>query len=169
MKWFKYTIDYEYGNAELWAKQRQDDPLATFYSIASECFGIRKSIGKTELLNEELLEVGDKITSPKMTGDQIMKNGMGDFTATMLTTMTNAAHDYDITPDQLNQLEFMLTHSGGDFAAFTADKDPEGNYWKIINEWGKICSCKKPGTAQLSCEVHHFWTKNHAKVCKESH
>lgn len=169
MKWFKYTIDYEYGNAELWTKQRQDNPLDTFYGLASECFGIRKSIGKTELLDEELLEIGDKVTSPKQTGEQVMKNGAGDYTATMLTAMVNTANDYELTQEQLNKLEFILTHSGGDFIGFTADKDREGNYWKLINEHGNVCTCKKYGTEELSCENHHFWVKNHDKVCKESH
>lgn len=169
MKWFRYKIDYEYGNAELWTKERQEDPLGTFYSIASECFGIRKSIGETKLLDEELLEVGDGISSPKSTDDQIMKMGGGDLGNTMLHAMINQSHDYEISPEQLEKLAYILTHSGGDLAGFTEDKDPEGNYWKLLNEWGEVCSCKKYGVAQLSCEVHHFWTKDHEKVCKEKH
>ena len=43
----KYVIDYEYGIAELYT------PLnwrGRFYELASQCFGIRKSIGKVELI-----------------------------------------------------------------------------------------------------------------------
>ena len=169
MKWFRYKIDYEYGTAEMWTKDRQAKPLNTFYGLASECFGIRKSIGNTVLIDEELLEVGEKISSPTKSGDQIMKNGAGDYTATMLAAMTNHSHEYVIAPEQLSKLSFILIHSGGDLVGFTDNKDPEGNYWKLIDEWGNICTCKKYGIAQLDCENHHFWTKNHNKVCKENH
>jgi hypothetical protein len=45
-------IDYEHGTAKLWTK----DELSTenwdnrFYHYASQCFGIRKSIGETTIL-----------------------------------------------------------------------------------------------------------------------
>lgn len=47
---FRYKIDYEYGVAELFT-WRTDQPLTVFKSLASECFGIRKSIGFTTLLS----------------------------------------------------------------------------------------------------------------------
>lgn len=169
MKWFKYKIDYEYGTADLWTKERQDDPVSKFYDLASRCFGIRKSIGHTKLLDEELLELGDNISTPKSTDDQVMKMGGDSLANTRLHAMLNQVHDYNVNQTQLEKLCYILAHSGGDLVGFTEDKDPEGNYWKLLSEWGDVCSCKKYGMAQLSCDVHHFWTKDHEKVCRENH
>lgn len=47
----KYEIDYEYGKAELYTPS--DDWENRFYKLASQCFGIRKSIGKVKLINKE--------------------------------------------------------------------------------------------------------------------
>lgn len=44
----KYKIDYEYGVANLYTPS--PDWKDRFYELAGECFGIRKSIGKTTLL-----------------------------------------------------------------------------------------------------------------------
>ncbi len=47
-----YEIDYEHGKAKLYTPET-NDPINRFYDLASECFGIRKSIGDTELLNSK--------------------------------------------------------------------------------------------------------------------
>jgi len=45
-----YDIDYQYGRAKLFTPS--DDWRERFYHLASQCFGIRKSIGDTQLLNK---------------------------------------------------------------------------------------------------------------------
>lgn len=47
----KYTIDYEYGWAKLYTPSQ--DWKARFYTLASQCFGIRKSIGEVNLISTE--------------------------------------------------------------------------------------------------------------------
>jgi hypothetical protein len=47
----KYKIDYEHGKAELYTPSL--DWEGRFYELASQCFGIRKSLGEVKLLNKE--------------------------------------------------------------------------------------------------------------------
>ncbi|MCK4500173.1 hypothetical protein KAU11_06720, partial [Candidatus Babeliales bacterium] len=50
-KWTGYNIDHDYGVAVVLTNQKVKDPLELFYELAEQCFGIRKSIGETKLLN----------------------------------------------------------------------------------------------------------------------
>lgn len=45
----RYDIDYEYGSAEFWTPAGDDKALGRFEALASQCFGIRKSIGATKI------------------------------------------------------------------------------------------------------------------------
>lgn len=47
----KYVINYEYGVAELYTPHK--DWKERFYELASQCFGIRKSIGEVKLISKE--------------------------------------------------------------------------------------------------------------------
>lgn len=47
----RYKIDYEYGIAYLYTPE--EDWESRFYELASQCFGIRKSIGEVELINKD--------------------------------------------------------------------------------------------------------------------
>ena len=44
----KYLIDYEYGIAELYTPS--EHWLYRFHDLAGQCFGIRNSIGKVQLI-----------------------------------------------------------------------------------------------------------------------
>ena len=46
----KYLIDYENGIAELYTPS--EHWLERFYELAYQCFGIRKSIGRVQLIEE---------------------------------------------------------------------------------------------------------------------
>lgn len=46
----KYLIDYEYGTAELYTPS--ENWLQRFYDLASQCFGIRKSVGEVRLIEK---------------------------------------------------------------------------------------------------------------------
>lgn len=46
----KYLIDYEYGTAELYTPF--EHWFSRFMELAGQCFGIRNSIGKTQLIEE---------------------------------------------------------------------------------------------------------------------
>lgn len=50
MKTNKYTIDYQYGTAVLYTPSEKWEDR--FYDLAYQCFGIRKSIGKVELISK---------------------------------------------------------------------------------------------------------------------
>lgn len=54
----KYIIDYQFGIAYLYTSS--DEWEERFYHLAKQCFGIRKSIGKLELIRIER----DNITNP---------------------------------------------------------------------------------------------------------
>lgn len=50
----KYKIDYEHGIAEFFTfEENEEKAINEFYVAASQCFGIRKSIGKTEIISVE--------------------------------------------------------------------------------------------------------------------
>lgn len=166
-KWFKYTIDYEYGTAHVYSKDRLEKPLSIFYNLAGNCFGIRKSIGETKLLDEELINFDGELSTPKNTEKQIMAIGMGDYTNTMLHAMINKENHEDISQEKLDRIVYILAHSGGDLIAFSDTKDKEGDFWKIKSEWGdEWCTCKKEGKPELVCKVHHFYVANHDKKCR---
>ena len=46
----KYVIDYTFGIAELYTPH--EDWEERFYTLASQCFGIRKSIGDVTLISK---------------------------------------------------------------------------------------------------------------------
>lgn len=48
-----YKIDYEYGKADFYTNRNLDDALPRFYELASDCFGIRKSIGETKIISHK--------------------------------------------------------------------------------------------------------------------
>lgn len=55
----KYEIDYEHCLARLWSRAPLNKPLETFEELAEQCFGIRKSIGDTKLLETIEEEIPD--------------------------------------------------------------------------------------------------------------
>ena len=133
-EFYKYIIDYEYGVGNFYTTEAdRKKALSQFLNCASECFGIRKSLGETTL----------KIRYKNVQLPIPYRNKGGDL---------------------------LLTHNGGDEILFTTRvRGKDNEYWKLHSEWGDWCSCKKKGKEELSCEVHHFWVKNHDKVCKEKH
>lgn len=79
----KYTIDYEYGQATLYTPS--SDWEDRFFSLANQCFGIRKSIGETTLISsadEPLPEPWSRFTGAHEmlmhSGDTIIWNADGE-------------------------------------------------------------------------------------------
>ena len=76
----KYKIDYEYGIAFLYTPS--EDWKNRFDELASQCFGIRKSIGETVLISKEDAEPQDKIEGEyerlEHSGDLIIWNEAGE-------------------------------------------------------------------------------------------
>jgi hypothetical protein len=94
-----------------------------------------------------------------------MKMGMGDYTGIMLHAMFNKETQIDIPKDKLDKVQFVLAHDG-DVIVFSNTKI-DGSYWKLKSEHGDDwCICKEEGKPELNCEVHHFYVKNHDKICK---
>ena len=60
----------------------------------------------------------------------------------------------------------FLAHHGDEILFNDKYKTHDGKPWKLYNEHGEWCTCRKLGREELSCEVHHFWVKNHNKKCK---
>ena len=75
----KYVIDYEYGIAKLYTPS--EDWEDRFYTLADQCFGIRKSIGEVELVKIEDVEPKEKIEGEyerlEYSGDLIIWNKEG--------------------------------------------------------------------------------------------
>jgi hypothetical protein len=119
MKWFNYEIDYEYGKATLLSKDRLKEPLVKFNNLASECFGIRKSIGETKLLDEKFEEITMNGEAPK--SDNIARHP--DLYSNPIQVMVeNMKYPYyEIKQEWLENGEYILIHSGGDVIVF--DKD----------------------------------------------
>jgi hypothetical protein len=47
----RYKVNYQYGVAFLWTPVEGDEEaMKRFYQLAGQCFGIRKSIGETKLV-----------------------------------------------------------------------------------------------------------------------
>ena len=76
----KYTIDYEYGVARLYTPS--EDWENRFDDLASQCFGIRKSIGDVKLIEKEKEQPHDKIYFEyerlEHSGDTIIWNEKGE-------------------------------------------------------------------------------------------
>ena len=76
----KYVIDYEYGIAKLYTPS--EDWEDRFYTLADQCFGIRKSIGEVELVKIEDVEPKEKIEGEyerlEYKGDLIIWNKEGE-------------------------------------------------------------------------------------------
>ena len=76
----KYVIDYEYGIAKLYTSS--EDWEDRFYTLADQCFGIRKSIGEVELIKTEDVEPLGKIEGEYErlvhSGDLIIWNKEGE-------------------------------------------------------------------------------------------
>lgn len=47
----KHEIHYEFGKAVLYSPVPPEEALNRFHKLAGQCFGIRKSIGDTNLLS----------------------------------------------------------------------------------------------------------------------
>lgn len=54
---YKYTIDYEFGVANLWTPVEEPLVVPHFQSLANQCFGIRKSVGITKIISVESSEI----------------------------------------------------------------------------------------------------------------
>lgn len=76
----KYIIDYEYGIARLYTPS--DDWEDRFYTLADQCFGIRKSIGEVELVKTEDVKPKDlregEYERLEHSGDLIIWNKEGE-------------------------------------------------------------------------------------------
>lgn len=159
-KWFKYTIDYEYGMAVLLCRDRLEQPMATFHNLASECFGIRKSIGETKILDEELIPFTGSLHVDRVDGEHVMKMGMGDFTSTMLHALVNRDFDIDIPEDKLDRVKYILAHSGDVIAFSDATWGEYKDPWKVLSEGGdEWCTCAVEGVPEKSCPVHEFYVE----------
>ena len=76
----KYIIDYEYGIAKLYTPS--EDWKDRFYTLADQCFGIRKSIGNVELVKTENVKPKEMIENEyerlEHSGDLIIWNKKGE-------------------------------------------------------------------------------------------
>ncbi len=59
----------------------------------------------------------------------------------------------------------FLSHNGDEILFNDHFKTSNGEPWKLMNEHGDWCSCQEMGKEELSCNVHHFWVKDHNKLC----
>jgi hypothetical protein len=131
-KWNKYEIDYEYGIAHVWSKKKCKDPLQTLSVLAYDCFGIRKSIGKTALLKESKEEMTGEVETPMNDVKQLKSLRCGQGPSIILDTLlsaTNFNRSVSIPKDVLKKTEYILAHSGGDVIVFDAEKE------KLVSEW----------------------------------
>ena len=75
-----YKIDYEYGRAILYTPSKEWEER--FIKLASQCFGIRKSIGEVKLMSEREEEPTDKLENEyerlEHNGDVIVWNQEGE-------------------------------------------------------------------------------------------
>ena len=72
----KHTIDYEFGKAEFYTYQSDaNKALEEFYSAANTCFGIRKSIGDTEVLKTEPSELPETFSKFKGVTHALLHHG----------------------------------------------------------------------------------------------
>ena len=70
--YYKHIIDYEFGKAHFITQS--SDPKAVmreFYECANQCFGIRKSIGETNIIASHAFET-DSLTVLLHNGDSII-------------------------------------------------------------------------------------------------
>lgn len=125
----KFVIDYEYGVAEFWTAAGTDEAaLADFYDCATECFGIRKSLGD--------VKVTRRYPSAEM---PLPYRGHG------------ATH--------------LLAFGGDEILFDRGHHTADGSGWKLRDGWGDWCSCRKRGTPELACKVHHFQVPGHGDAC----
>lgn len=77
----KYVIDYEYGIATLYSPSENWEER--FYSLAEQCFGIRKSIGEVKLLkscteNSNREKIENEYERLEHHGDVIIWDNLGN-------------------------------------------------------------------------------------------
>lgn len=120
-----YKIDYEYGTAVLIAKTPEKDIVNLFYELASQCFGIRKSIGEVKILGEEDVNF-DKIELPE---DKSLNNHpeMDNPLQRMLKNLNPKSFTIPIEFEK--KAKYILIHSGGDMIAWSSKNK------KIKSEW----------------------------------
>ena len=125
MKWFYYKIDYEYGFAYLWTRKKPKNPINLFYDLANQCFGIRKSIGETKLLEEGEQEPASMIEMPKTP----MERHPDIYDNPLSRIMGRMTYHHEIPKDKLTKANYILIHSGGDLIMWTRKNH------KIQSEW----------------------------------
>ncbi|BDI33415.1 hypothetical protein CCAX7_54660 [Capsulimonas corticalis] len=132
----RYAVDYEFGAAKFYTRSIDiDEARLEFYDCANECFGIRKSIGDVKINLE-----AENVHLPVQDAKQISY-----FTHALLYGQTSGIGDEVIFDRRY--------------------KTASGEGWKLQNESGERCTCATRGSAELACEVHHFWVENHNHVC----
>jgi hypothetical protein len=109
--WVKYSIDYEYGTAIMYCATRPEDPQELFQTLAYQCFGIRKSIGRVEIFGPNECEQPDEVKI---------------YHSDMLMQMAGKSETVTTVPQEA---KFVLTHSGGDTIIWS-DEDT-----KLKSEW----------------------------------
>ena len=76
----KYTINYEFGKAVLYTPS--EDWEDRFYTLANQCFGIRKSIGKVKLMLKKEIKpiytIDGEYERLEHNGDVIIWNEQGE-------------------------------------------------------------------------------------------
>lgn len=128
MKWFKYEVDYEYGVGTLLTRKQPKDPLALFYDLANQCFGIRKSLGEVKIKDESWEELPETIVTPKDT----TLDRHPDLDNPLQRLVANMSRNYDLTPPLVKKSNYILYHSGGDLVAW--DKKNH----KVKSEWDDL-------------------------------
>ena len=72
----KIIIDYQYGTAEFYTNLEYDESIIEkFYSLASECFGLRKNLGEVKIESKEETKISEIIIHD---GDTIIFDEKGD-------------------------------------------------------------------------------------------
>lgn len=75
-----YLIDYQFGRAKLYTPYSEWEDR--FYELASQCFGIRKSIGEVTLIAKTIASPKDKMPGElerlEHNGDVVIWNAQGE-------------------------------------------------------------------------------------------
>ena len=126
-KWFVYRIDYEYGIADLFCREQQERPITVFNNLAGECFGIRKSIGETKLLDEQLVDVSEgKFLPPKLGWVEKSRRHPDIYNHPIQRIVESMpAREITLKPEIFEKANFILAHDGGDVIVWADASKPE--------------------------------------------
>lgn len=127
-KWNAYEVDYEYGTAIMMLDHTivEEDVIDLFYTLAGQCFGIRKSLGEVKILGHSEPDL-DKVVLPEDKSSERHPELYDNPLSRMLKTMSSDS--FTIPREMEEKASYILVHSGGDLIAWSEVDE------KIKSEW----------------------------------